>query len=155
MLRASDLLRLTVADVTDHLEKIREELTIRQQNTQVGHVVALSEKTRDSIHAWISHSKKSGTDFLWTSLSNRKTGRPITRESYGEFVKEWCEIMRLDPRRHSTQSVRRSKSALLYARTQNLKAIQLLLGHKSIASTAHYLGMEQREALDLAKGLEL
>lgn len=43
----------------------------------------------------------------------------------------------------------------IYAATQNLKACQLLLGHKSIASTAHYLGVEQREALDLTKRLEM
>ncbi len=155
MLRASDLLPLKVEDVTDQMGTVIEELTIRQQKTGVGHVVALSAKTRASLQAWITVSQKSSSDYLWTSLGNRKTGRPMTRETYGVLVKSWCDLIRVDPRRYSTHSVRRSKSAAIYEQTHNLKACQLLLGHKSIASTAHYLGVEQREALDLAKGMEM
>lgn len=42
-----------------------------------------------------------------------------------------------------------------FAARHNLKACKLLLGHKGIASAAYYLGVEQREVLDLVKGLEL
>jgi len=50
----------------------------------------------------------------------------------------------------STHSMHRSKSAAVYQATHNLRACQHLLGHKSIASTASYLAVDQREALDLA-----
>jgi site-specific recombinase XerD len=93
--------------------------------------------------------------YLWTSIGNRKTGRPITREQYANLVKGWSSLARLDPRRHSTHSMRRTKSAAIYEKTQNLAACQHLLGHKNIGSTALYLGVEQRAALDLAKRIKI
>jgi len=51
--------------------------------------------------------------------------------------------------------MRRTKSAALYAATGNMAAGQQLLGHKSIGSTAAYLGVDQRKALDIAKQVEL
>jgi integrase len=157
MLRASDLLPLRVIDITDHNGDVVHEFTIRQQKTGRGHVVALSPHTRDSIADWMIASGKSNDPeaYLWTSIGNRKTGRPITREQYANLVKGWSSLARLDPRRHSTHSMRRTKSAAIYEKTQNLAACQHLLGHKNIGSTALYLGVEQRAALDLAKRIKI
>lgn len=115
------------------------------------HLMAFSPHTRDSIADWTMASGKGPEDFLWTSIGNRTTGRHLTREQYANLVKRWSSLVRLDPTRHSTHSMRRSKSAAIYDATQNLAACQHLLGHKSIGSTAHYLGVDQRKALDLAK----
>jgi len=100
-------------------------------------------------------SGKGPEDFLWTSIGNRKTGRHLTRHQYANLVKNWCYLARVDPKRHSTHSMRRSKSAAIYDATQNLAPCQHLLGHKSIGSTAHYLGVDQRKALDLAKRIKI
>ena len=139
MLRASDLLPLRVIDITDHNGDVVHEFTIKQKKTGRGHLVALSPNTRDSIADWMIASGKGPEDFLWTSIGNRKTGRPLTREQYANLVKRWSSLARLDPKRHDTHSMRRSKSAAIYDATQNLAACQHLLGHKSIGSTAHYL----------------
>ena len=155
MLRASDLLPLRVIDITDHNGDVVHEFTIKQKKTGRGHLVALSPNTRDSIADWMIASGKGPEDFLWTSIGNRKTGRPLTREQYANLVKRWSSLARLDPKRHSTHSMRRSKSAAIYDATQNLAACQHLLGHKSIGSTAHYLGVDQRKALDLAKRIKI
>lgn len=155
MLRASDLLALTVNDVTDHNGDVVHEFTIRQQKTQTGHVVAINEHTRDTLADWIIAGRKRPDDFLFTSVGNRKTGRAITREQYANLVKKWASHARLDPKRHSTHTMRRTKSAAIYDATQNLAACQHLLGHKSIGSTAHYLGVDQRKALDLAKRIKV
>ena len=155
MLRASDLLPLRVIDITDHNGDIVHEFTIKQKKTGRGHLVALSPNTRDSIADWMIASGKGPEDFLWTSIGNRKTGRQLTREQYANLVKRWSSLARLDPKRHSTHSMRRSKSAAIYDATQNLAACQHLLGHKSIGSTAHYLGVDQRKALDLAKRIKI
>ncbi len=155
MLRASDLLPLTMADVTDHNGDVVSEINIRQKKTNRGHLVALSEDTRESLADWILHSGKRSDDCLWTSIGNRKTRLHLTREQYANLVKQWAYLARLDPKRHSTHSIRRTKSAVIYDKTQNLAACQHLLGHKSIGSTAHYLGVDQRKALDLAKRIKI
>lgn len=157
MLRASDLLPLRVIDITDHNGDVVQEFTIKQKKTGRAHVVALSPHTRDSIADWLiaSNKNKDPEAFLWTSIGNRKTGRPLTREQYANLVKNWSYLARVDPKRHSTHSMRRSKSAAIYEATQNLAACQHLLGHKSIGSTAHYLGVDQRKALDLAKRIKI
>lgn len=155
MLRASDLLPLRVNDITDHNGDVVHEFTIRQKKTGRGHVVALSPHTRDSIADWMIVSGKGPEDFVWTSIGNRKTGRPLTRNQYANLVKNWSYLARVDPKKHSTHSIRRSKSAAIYDATHNLAACQHLLGHKNIGSTAHYLGVDQRMALDLAKRFKI
>lgn len=155
MLRAADLLPLRVIDITDHNGDVVHEFTIKQKKTGRGHLVAVSPNTRDSIADWMIDSGKGPKDFLWTSIGNRKTGRHLTREQYANLVKKWSSLARLDPKRHSTHSMRRSKSVAIYDATQNLAACQHLLGHKSIGSTAHYLGVDQRKALDLAKRIKI
>ena len=157
MLRASDLLPLTMADVTDHNGRVMSEINIRQKKTNRGHLVALSPETRESLADWILHSGKQSDDYLWTSIGNHKSEtRPhLSREQYANLVKQWAYLARLDPKRHSTHSIRRTKSAVIYDKTQNLAACQHLLGHKSIGSTAHYLGVDQRKALDLAKRIKI
>jgi len=155
MLRASDLLPLRLIDITDHNGDVVHEFTIRQKKTGQGHVVALTPNTRDSLADWMIASGKGPEDFLWTSIGNRKTGRPLGRNQYANLVKNWCYLARMNPKTHSTHSVRRSKSAAIYDATHNLAACQQLLGHKSIGSTAHYLGVDQRAALDLAKRVKI
>lgn len=157
MLRASDLLPLRVIDITDHNGDVVNEFTIRQKKTGHGHVVALSAETRTSIADWLlaSEKNKDPEAFLWTSIGNRKTGRHLTREQYANLVKRWSSLARIDPKRHSTHSMRRTKPSVIYDKTQNLAACQHLLGHKNIGSTAHYLGVDQRKALDLAKRIKV
>lgn len=157
MLRASDLLPLRVIDITDHNGDVVNEFTIRQKKTGHGHVVVLSPGTRNSIADWLlaSEKNKDPEAFVWTSIGNRKTGRHLTREQYANLVKRWSSLARIDPKRHSTHSMRRTKPAVIYDKTQNLAACQHLLGHKNIGSTAHYLGVDQRKALDLAKRIRV
>jgi site-specific recombinase XerC len=40
---------------------------------------------------------------------------------------------------------------LIYKRTGNLRAVQILLGHTKIESTVRYLGVEVDDALTLAE----
>ena len=154
MLRASDLLALSVQDVTDHLGQVVEEVTLRQQKTGAGHVVALSKHSRTALQAWIAARHKQPGDFLFTGLSHGRY-RALSRVQYSQLVKKWVAYARLNPRHYSTHSLRRTKASIVYERTRNLAACQHLLGHKSIGSTATYLGVDQRQALDLAKMIDV
>lgn len=51
--------------------------------------------------------------------------------------------------------MRRTKATLIYRRTGNLRAIQLLLGHTKLESTVRYLGIEVEDALTLAEQTEI
>jgi integrase len=54
-----------------------------------------------------------------------------------------------------THSLRRTKATLIYRRTGNLRAVQLLLGHTKIESTVRYLGIEVDDALSIAEQVDL
>ena len=155
MLRASDLLSLKVIDVIDHNDEIFEEIPIRQKKTKSPHLVALGPEARLVLKEWILKADKARDEALFSSTGNRNFGGQLSRNQYGNLVKKWASYARLDPRRHATHSLRRSKSAAVYKATHNLRACQHLLGHRSIASTAAYLAVDQREALDLASKIKV
>jgi integrase len=58
-------------------------------------------------------------------------------------------------RLYGTHSLRRTKATLIYRRTGNLRAVQLLLGHTKIESTVRYLGIEVDDALAIAEQVEI
>jgi hypothetical protein len=47
--------------------------------------------------------------------------------------------------------MRRTKATLIYGRTKNLRAVQLLLGNSKLESTLRYLGTEVDDALEIAE----
>ena len=59
-----------------------------------------------------------------------------------------------DPAMYGTHSMRRTKASLIYRRTKNLRAVQLLLGHTKLESTV-YLGIEVDDALEMAEQTEV
>ena len=67
----------------------------------------------------------------------------------------WVSSIGLDPSVYGTHSMRRTKASLIYKRTKNLRAIQLLLGHTKLESTVRYLGIEVDDALEMAEQTEV
>jgi site-specific recombinase XerC len=47
--------------------------------------------------------------------------------------------------------MRRTKATLIYRRTKNLRAVQLLLGHSKLDSTVRYLGIEIDDVLEMSE----
>jgi len=154
MLRASDLLKLTVEDVTDFQGQIKEQILIKQQKTNQGNLVMLSDATRDVLTNWIKQTNKATAEPLFTSL--RKGGdKPITTTQYRRLVKYWATLARMNPENVSTHSLRRTKASIVYEKTGNIEAVRQLLGQKSVTSTSAYLNIGQKEALAIAKTIEL
>src|SRR5262249_1525149 len=79
----------------------------------------------------------------------------VIRQSGGVF--EMCPVSSQD----KIQGLRASEGAqglmivLLYRRTGNLRAVQLLLGHRKIESTVRYLGIEVDDALAIAEQVDV
>lgn len=67
----------------------------------------------------------------------------------------WINEIGLDTANYGTHTMRRTKVSLIYKRTKNLRAIQLLLGHTKLDSTVRYLGIEVEDALELAEQTEV
>ena len=82
-------------------------------------------------------------------------GRPLTTRHYARLVDGWVASIGLDPALYGTHSLRRTKVALIYRRTGNLRAVQLLLGHAKIESTVRYLGVEVDDALAISEQVDI
>lgn len=91
-------------------------------------------------------------DFLFPSRSRRS--QHVSTRQYARIVKAWVEEIGLDSAAYGTHSLRRTKASLIYRRTKNLRAVQLLLGHTKLESTVRYLGIEVDDALELAEQTE-
>ena len=89
-----------------------------------------------------------GGELLFTI--RRDKGRCMTTRQFARLASEWIAGIGLVPKLFSTHSLRRTKATLIYRRTGNLRAVQLLLGHTKIESTVRYLGIEVDDALAIA-----
>jgi len=147
-LRGCDLVQLKVSDLLS-CSGVKRRVVIVQQKTGRPVQFEVTEQTRRSIAAWVG-SKRLGFDD-WLFPSRIKVGCHLTTRQYARLVDKWVALVGLDPAAYGTHSLRRTKVALLYKKTGNLRACQLLLGH----STARYLGVEVDDALELSEALEL
>ena len=101
---------------------------------------------------WVSFGCNS-TAYLFPSKSSSIRHRS-TRQ-YSRILNSWLESIGLDPSVYGTHSIRRTKASLIYRRTKNLRAVQLLLGHRKLESTVRYLGIEVDDALEIAEQTEI
>ncbi len=151
-LRACDLLKLKVRDVC-HGERIAVRAIVVQQKTSKPVQFEITESTRTALTDWIRLSCLASENFLFPS---RVRASPhLSVRQYARIVDSWVEEIGLDPAAYGTHSIRRTKPSLIYRRTKNLRAVQLLLGHTKLESTVRYLGIEVEDALELAEQTEV
>ncbi|MDK9712646.1 MAG: tyrosine-type recombinase/integrase [Sulfuritalea sp.] len=151
-LRASDLVKLRIRDIA-HDQRISSRATVMQQKTQRPVQFEITEETRQAVARWIQAANLRSDGFLFPSRL-RKSAHLSTRQ-YARIVDGWVTEMALDETAYGTQSLRRTKPTLIYRRTKNLRAIQILLGHSKLESTVRYLGVEVDDALELAEQTEV
>ncbi len=85
----------------------------------------------------------------------RGKGGCLSTRQYARLLSEWIAGIGLDPTLFGTHSIRRTKATLIYRRTGNLRAVQLLLGHTKVESTVRYLGVEVDDALAIAEQIDI
>jgi integrase len=124
-LRGCDVMALKVEDVAPNGYTI-ERATVRQRKTGRPVKFELTEQTRQAIEDYLRASGKKSGDFLFTS--RRRSDRCMSTRQYARLVAEWIGSIGLDPRLFGTHSLRRTKATLIYQRTGNRRAVQLLLG---------------------------
>jgi site-specific recombinase XerD len=90
-----------------------------------------------------------GSRYLFPSRLHAR--RHLSTRQYARLVHRWVESIGLESVSYGTHSMRRTKAALIYRKTGNLRAVQLLLGHTKLESTVRYLGIEVDDALHIAE----
>lgn len=151
-LRSCDLMKLRVRDIS-HSERIAARANIVQQKTQRPVQFEITEQTRESLVAWIRYAHLRSDDFLFRSRLHGSCH--LSTRQYARIVRGWVNEIGLDPVAYGTHTMRRTKASLIYRRTKNLRAVQLLLGHTKLESTVRYLGIEVDDALEMAEQTEV
>src|SRR4051812_15374980 len=113
----------------------------------------LTEPTREAIAAWIGRARLRAEDFLFRSRVH--TSPHASTRQYARIVESWVREIGLDVAAYGMHTMRRTKASLIYRRTKNLRAVQVLLGHTNLESTVRYLGIEVDDALEMAEQTEV
>lgn len=151
-LRSCDLVKLRVSDVV-HGSQVLKRAMVIQQKTKFPVQFEITKDTRESVLALIKQSELNSTDYLFKSQF--KNSPHISTRQYSRIVRKWVSEIGLDPYSYATHSMRRTKASIIYRRTKNLRAVQILLGHTKLESTVRYLGVEVDDALELAEQTEI
>jgi len=151
-LRSCDLVKIRVRDVT-HGAAVSRRAMVMQQKTRQPVQFEITEQTRESIGSWINSAELMSDDYLFKSR-NRLSCHLSTRQ-YARLVDNWVRAIGLDSGEYGTHSMRRTKASLIYRRTKNLRAVQILLGHRKMESTIRYLGIEVDDALEMSEQTEV
>lgn len=104
--------------------------TFMQQKTQRPVQFEITEQTRQSVAAWISARGLKPADCLFPSRLHASAH--VSTRQYARIVHRWVASIGLDDAAYGTHTMRRTKAALIYRRTKNLRAVQLLLGHTKL-----------------------
>ena len=151
-LRGCDVVALKVEDIAPSGYAV-DRATVRQKKTGRPVRFELTEQTRQAVDDYIKVAGKKPGEFLF--CRRRGSGPGITTRQYARLVSEWIASIGLDPTLFGTHSLLRTKATLIYRRTGNLRAVQLLLGHSRVESTVRYLGIEVDDALAIAEQVEV
>lgn len=151
-LRGCDLVKLRTSDVV-HGENVLARASVLQQKTGQPVRFEITDQTRIAVQQWMSVAELRGD--TWLFASRIRPEAHITTHQYARIVKTWVAMIGLDPSVYGTHSIRRTKASIIYKRTKNLRAVQLLLGHTKLESTVRYLGVEVDDALEMAEHIEI
>jgi len=151
-LRGCDVVNLMVEDVAPHGLAV-DRATVRQRKTGRPVRFELTEQTRETVDGYLRAAGRRPGEFLFPGRGGH--GQCLTTRQYARLVSKWVASIGLNPSFYGTHSLRRTKATLIYRRTGNLRAVQLLLGHTKIESTVRYLGIEVDDALAIAEQVDV
>ena len=151
-LRGCDIVSIRVEDIAPRGHTV-DRATVRQKKT--GHPVRfeITEQTREALDDYMRVGGKKVGEFLF--IGRKGQNRCLTTRQYARLVSKWVASCGLDPKLFGTHLLRRTKATMIYKRTGNLRAVQLLLGHTKIESTVRYLGIEVDDPLEIAEQVDI
>ncbi len=150
-LRGCDLVSLKVKDIC-HGICVQSRAIIVQKKTGLPVQFELTVNTREAVLDLITQSHLSHSDYLFKSRIH--SSDHLSTRQYGRIVDKWVDSIGLDKTQYGTHTMRRTKPSLIYKKTKNLRACQLLLGHRKLESTVRYLGIEVDDALEVSESID-
>ena len=151
-LRGCDVVKIKIGELVSG-GHVRSRAIVMQQKTGRPVQFEILEPARTTILAWLERRGGANDDFAFPSRIDHAAH--ISTRQYARLVDEWVIGIGLHAEDYGTHSLRRTKASIIYKRTGNLRAVQILLGHTKIESTVRYLGVDVDDALTLAEGTEL
>ncbi|MEQ7874689.1 tyrosine-type recombinase/integrase [Sphingomonas sp. ASV193] len=151
-LRGCDLVKVKIHDLVSG-GRVRHRAMVVQQKTKRPVQFEILEPARASILPWLERRGGGLDEFAFPSRVDRSDH--LSTRQYARLVEEWVTGIGLRREDYGTHSLRRTKAALIYKQTGNLRAVQILLGHTKIESTVRYLGVDIEDALALAESTEV
>lgn len=151
-LRGCDLVELRVEDVVAAGE-VKRRAIIVQRKTGRPVQFEITEQTRAAVANLLGQQTSTSSDYLFRS--RQITSTHLSTRQYARIVRGWVRGIGLNGSTYGTHSMRRTKAALIYRKTGNLRAVQLLLGHSKLESTVRYLGVEVDDGLAISEQMEL
>jgi integrase len=151
-LRSCDLVALRDTDLVTG-DSVRDRAVIIQQKTGRPVQFELTEQTREAVRAWLAQRPLNAKGYVFPSRVHGCTH--LSTRQYARILSQWVASVGLDPNKYGTHSLRRTKAALIYRKTGNLRAVQPLLGYTKLESTVRYLGIEVDDALRISEQMEL
>ena len=151
-LRGCDVVKIKIGELVSG-GHVRSRAIVMQQKTGRPVQFEILEPARTTILTWLERRGGAIDDFAFPSRVDHAAH--ISTRQYARLVDEWVIGIGLHAEDYGTHSLRRTKASIIYKRTGNLRAVQILLGHTKIESTVRYLGVDVEDALTLAEGTEL
>ncbi|MBD3774828.1 MAG: tyrosine-type recombinase/integrase [Betaproteobacteria bacterium] len=151
-LRGCDLVKIRIGDVVAGSD-VRTRAIVIQQKSNRPVQFELTADVRATLLSWLEHRGGTIGDYLFPSRIDLN-GHMSTRQ-YARLVDEWVTAIGLRKAEYGTHSLRRTKAAMIYRATGNIRAIQILLGHTKIENTVRYLGVDVEDALLLAEQTQI
>ncbi|GAB2521435.1 tyrosine-type recombinase/integrase [Lysobacter humi (ex Lee et al. 2017)] len=150
-LRGCDLVSLRVRDLSTGGSVARRAIVL-QRKTGRPVQFEISDLTRTAVADWIRVGALGHAAYLFPGRGGAAIH--LSTRQYARIVGSWIQALGLDRHTYGTHSMRRTKASLIYRRTKNLRAVQILLGHTKLESTVRYLGIEVEDALEMAEQTE-
>lgn len=151
-LRACDFIKLKVRDIA-HGTNVQSRAMLIQQKTGKPVKFEITLKTKTTITSQIKSNGLKSDDYLFASRVREH--EHLSTRQYSRIVKRWVTSIGLDATAYGTHSMKRTKSSLIYKRTKNLLAVQVLLGYDKLENTVRYPSIEVDDALELSEHTDI
>ncbi len=147
-LRGCDLVKIKIGSLVTGKD-IRNRAMVVQQKTGRPVQFEMTTEVRTSLRVWFQRRGGTVDDYAFPSRIDH--AEHLSTRQYARLVDEWVTAIGFRREDYGTHSLRRTKAAMIYKATGNLRAIQILLGHTKIENTVKYLGVDIEDALELAE----
>jgi integrase len=113
----------------------------------------ITAQMRFALEGWVQQAQLRNEDFLFPS--RLKASKHLSTRQHSRIVKARLTSIGLDPVSFGPHTMRRTKDSLIYQRTKNIRAVQILLGPTKLESIVRYLGIAVDDTLEMAEQIEV